>query len=70
MATIDKRGKKWRVQIRQKGLKPLYKSFSTEKAARDWAEDQEAGGMSLGQGLERYRETVTPEKKGAAQERY
>ena len=64
MATIDKCGKRWRVQIRRKGSKPLDKSFATEQAARDWIEDHEAEGMSLGDGLQRYRETVTPEERG------
>jgi hypothetical protein len=70
MATNQKRGKRWRAQIRHKGLKPLTKSFATKREAIEWAEarDEPCGGLTLGSALERYLREVTPTKKGAKQE--
>lgn len=41
MATFDKRGEKWRAQIRRPGFKAQCKSFTTKAAAMKWARDIE-----------------------------
>lgn len=42
MASIGKRGTRWRVQIRRAGRKPILKSFPTRAAAKAWADEIEA----------------------------
>jgi hypothetical protein len=42
VATISKRGKRWRVQIRRRGLKPLSETFESKARAQAWATQQEA----------------------------
>ena len=37
MATLQKRGKKWRAIVRKKGYRPVSKSFSTKARAETWA---------------------------------
>jgi integrase len=81
MATITKRGARWRVQVRCKGYKPVSKTFASQAEARrwaaqvqgrmaadEWAAASAAKRMTLGEGLRRYLEEVTPGKKGARQE--
>lgn len=41
MATITKRGENWRVQIRRRGAKPIYKTFSKKILAEKWASEME-----------------------------
>jgi integrase len=42
VATLTKRGSRWRAQVRRPGHKSLSKSFPTRKAAEVWARDVEA----------------------------
>ncbi len=74
MATVDRRGKKWRAQIRRKGHPALCKTFRTQGAAWAWVEKIEpevlAGRFNLdqhtvGEALERYRKEISPRKRGA-----
>jgi hypothetical protein len=37
MAASRKRGLKWRVQLRHKGLRSISRSFHTRKDAEEWA---------------------------------
>ncbi|XHB98136.1 site-specific integrase [Nitratireductor sp. ac15] len=77
MATIRKRGNKWQVQVRRKGVPPQNKSFSTRKDAEQWARKIESNidlgrhidmsalnDLTLGALLERYGREITPSKKG------
>ncbi len=77
MATIRKRKDKWQVQIRRKGSGAASRSFLALKDAEAWARHMEARadrgdlparpealrGITLGQLVERYRDTVTPRKR-------
>lgn len=77
MATILKRGPySFLVRIRRKGLPAMCRTFDTEKEAKAWAKRQElkledghvqdlteARETTLGQALERYRDSVTVKKK-------
>src|SRR5215217_6687403 len=82
MATITRRGTRWRVQVRCKGYKPVSKTFATQVEARRWAakvegrihagewvELAEAKRTTLREALQRYLNEATPTKKGAKQER-
>jgi hypothetical protein len=51
MATITKRGKRWRVQVRVKGHKPVGETFATQAEARRWATQVE-GRMHAGEWVE------------------
>lgn len=42
MATISKRGGRWRAQVRRTGLKPLSATFESKARAQAWATQQEA----------------------------
>ncbi len=82
MATIRKKGNlQWHVQIRKKGFPHLTKTFNTKAEADLWAKTTESamGGGSfvskaeaerttLYDALKRYRNEITPTKKGSAQE--
>ena len=82
MATFRKRGPyQWQAQIRQKGQPLQTKTFETRAAAEQWAREveyqmdrgtfvsrAEAESTTLMELLERYRNEVTPLKKGAASE--
>lgn len=82
MATFRKRGVyQWQTQVRKKGHPLQTKTFDTRAAAEQWARaieyeiDQglfvsraEAESTTLKQLLERYRDEVTPLKKGAEAE--
>lgn len=69
MASITKRGKKWRVQVRRRGARPQFKTFSKKVLAETWARDMEmeaeAGKFNgedpdLGQLVQRYLTEVIP----------
>jgi integrase len=84
MATITKRRGNWFAQVRRKGHEPLYQTFKAKADAQAWAREQEAvidkGGIAtstsvlrnttLGELVDRYVRLVTPQKRGAASERY
>jgi hypothetical protein len=84
MATIRKRGSSWQVQVRREGYPPLSKTFASKADAAAWARDQERSidradlpttvrdlkGVTVGDLLRRYSETVTPTKRGAGPEQY
>ena len=69
MATITKRGENWRVQVRRKGHKPLYKTFSKKALADKWAREMEtaveagqfhANDPDVGVVIDRYIKEVLP----------
>ena len=77
MATIQKRGKFWRVQIRRKGYPPQSSTFDTKRDAEAWArmierqmetgkwrDTSAADRTSLGEALDRYIRDIAPRKKG------
>jgi len=82
VASVRKRGKNWHVQIRRKGLKPITRTFPTKGAASAWARKTEyeldiaqcpddisaLTRITLGDLIERYRDTVTPSKRSVRQE--
>ena len=82
MATIRKRGNKWQVQIRRQEANPITKSFLTNSAAKRWAIQTEAlieageythqqqTSYSFKDLLVRYRDEISPKKKGALEEQY
>ena len=84
MATVRRRGKKWQVQIRLRGLKPLSRSFTFKSDAEQWARQTEASSergdlqgskaelqsVKLNELLDRYERTITPAKKCKASEAY
>jgi len=77
MANIRKRGDKWQVQVRRKGYGALTRSFHVLKDAETWARQMEVQAdrgdlpasptplreITLGQLVERYRDTVSPRKR-------
>ena len=73
MASITKRGKKWRVQVRQDGISASA-SFDTKAEAKAWADDQENFGPSdnepknFREVLVEYRDRVTVKKPSAHNE--
>lgn len=83
MATIRRRGNKYQVQVRRKGQSPVSRSFLVRKDAETWARQMEVqadrhelpgdrkalGRITLGDLVRRYRETVTPRKRGSEPER-
>jgi hypothetical protein len=82
MASIQRRGERWRVQVRRRGLSPISKTFDRNEDAKRWARTMEgrlaadeyvdlseAKRTRLREALERYLAEVTPLKKGAKQER-
>jgi integrase len=83
MATIRKLRGKWQAMVRRKGLAPRAKSFEKKADAERWARDLEvqvdASGVlpdtrqaeqtTLADVLRRYRDEVTPQKRGAEHER-
>jgi len=83
MPTYRKRLGKWQVQVRLAGKQAISKTFPTKELARAWAVQQErillSGGIlpdkkinstSIAQLFKRYRDEVTPRKKGHVAERY
>jgi integrase len=82
LATITQRKTGWQVQVRRNGFKPLSKHFKTSADAKAWARTIEAETdrgvfvdrshaerTTLADILQRYRNTVTPLKRGQKQER-
>lgn len=77
MATIRKRKDKWQVQIRRKGSGAASRSFLALKDAEAWARHMDARAdrgelparpdalrsITLGELVERYRDTVSPQKR-------
>ena len=77
MATIRKRGDKWQVQIRRLALRPVSRSFHVLKDAETWARQMEVQAdrgeslpdsralqrVTLGNLVERYRDTVSLKKR-------
>src|SRR4051812_23260985 len=84
MASIRKRGSTWQAQVRREGYSPLSKTFASKADAQAWARDQERSidraeapipkrelkGLTVADLLCRYRDTITPAKRGADPERY
>jgi integrase len=83
VASIRKRGDKWEVRVTRKGQGSTSKSFTlkadAEKYARqiesvmdrgEWSQTQSADDAPLVELIERYRQEITPSKKGAAVEVY
>ncbi|CAN5749163.1 site-specific integrase [soil metagenome] len=84
MATITNRGPyQYQALVRRKGYPAQTRTFETIKAAKDWAKDveakmrrgeftdrSEAERTTLGELLERYRQDVTPSKRGHCAENY
>ena len=81
MATIEKRGKFWRVKIRRQGAPAQTRTFDNKTVAQQWARSIEteldsgividrrpAERTTLAEVLERYRRDVTPTKRGARDE--
>lgn len=81
MASIQRRGKYWRVQVRRKGYPEQTRSFDTRAQADVWARDvegemdrgvfvdrTEAERNTLADLIERYLTEVTPHKRGALPE--
>jgi TPR repeat protein len=74
----------WQVQVRRHGSHPITRTFRLKADADLWGRQREAEidrgdlpvdhralrAITLANLLERYRDTVTPRKRGAAQERY
>jgi integrase len=83
MANIRKHGDKWQVRIRRAGLAPISKSFGRHQDALEWARHMEVQAdrqdlpadrralqqITLGELVERYRDTVSVQKKGYEKER-
>jgi integrase len=84
MATIRKRGSSWQAQVRRQGHAPVSHSFRRKPDAATWARRMEADlersdlpvdrrrlrTTTLSSLLARYRDEITPTKRGALQERY
>ena len=82
MATIRKLRGKWQAQVRRRGVPPRAKSFDKRSDAERWARDLEAEAdrsgwvadtlaaekTTLKELLTRYRDEVTPGKRGAVSE--
>jgi integrase len=83
MATIRRRGAKWQVQFRRVGFHSVSRSFNVLKDAHAWARLMEVQAdrrdlpndpralqqATLGQLVERYRDTVSSKKRGHEVER-
>lgn len=84
MATIRKRGDKFQVRVQLQGFDPVAKSFTTRRDAEAWGKVTESEMLrgvfikrtdtertpTLRALVERYRDEVTPSKRGASQEGY
>ena len=81
MAYIKQRGECWRAEVRLKGYKATYRTFDTQKQARQWArrvesemdsglyiDRTEAERTTLREALERYKREIVPTKRHPAQE--
>lgn len=78
MATLRERNDRWQVMVRRKGQPAVTKTFTERRDAEAWArlieveiergvfvDRSDADKITLGDVLKRYREEVTPLKKGA-----
>jgi len=83
MASLRKRKGRWQARVIRKGCDPIAKTFDTKLEAEKWArglerdidqgnfrERNEAQTTTLGDLLRRYREQVTPKKRGWRAEEY
>jgi integrase len=83
MASIRKRGTSYQARVIRQGFPPETKTFSSKLDAERWARSvesamdsrqyvctREAERTSFGELLRRYRETVTPMKRGAVEEAF
>lgn len=84
MATLRKRGCRWQVQIRRKDAPHISRSFASKRDAAAWARQMEVDAdrkhlradprelekIRLSDLVKRYRDTVTPTKKGFEREVY
>lgn len=84
MATTRKRNGLWQVQVRRKNAPHVSKSFRNKADADAWARQMEVEadrgslrsdprvleGIALGQCVERYRDEVSPQKRGHEVERW
>jgi integrase len=84
LASIRRRGTTWQAQVRRQGFPSLTRTFHSRVDAKLWARQREAEldrgylprntrvlrSVTLGSLLERYRDTVTPRKRGANRELY
>ncbi len=84
MATIRKRGDRWQVQVRRKGFGAASKSFRVLKDAEAWARHMEVqadrcdlppdpktlDSIRFADLVRRYRDSVSPRKRGHESERY
>ncbi|MCY1266719.1 Phage integrase family protein [compost metagenome] len=81
MAYISQRGEYWRVEIRRRGYKPIYRTFDTRQQAQQWArrtegemdagvfvDRTEAERTTLREALERYQREIVPTKRYPKQE--
>lgn len=79
MATITRRGDRWRVQVRRRGQKPLSATFETKARAVAWSHQQEADILagkrgefprkSLADALDKYLAEESVKKAGLRWER-
>lgn len=68
MATFEKRGKRWRVQLMRNGER-VSATFSTKAEAQAWASDEASiregkGSRTLDEALSKYAREVSPTKRG------
>jgi integrase len=84
MATIRRLRGRWQAQVRRRGVPPRAKSFNKRSDAERWARELEAEAdrsgwvadtrvaekTTLGELLTRYRDQVTPTKRGAHVEKH
>ncbi len=81
MAYISQRGQYWRAEVRRRGIKPVYRTFDTQKQAQQWARKVESeidAGLfidktqsertTLREALERYGKEIVPTKRHPTQE--
>ena len=81
MATVTKRGKYWRAQVRRRGFPPQHKTFDTRAEAEAWGRSTEsemdrgifvsraeAERTTLADALERYKSTTSSRKAHPAQD--
>ena len=85
MASIRKRGGRWQAQVRKQGFPSISRTFEKKGDATGWVQAEEArlnlsfasgqvsrssGNLRLTDLLERYRDEVSPKKRGHLVERY
>ena len=83
MASIRKRGDSWQARVSRHGFPPESKTFPNKTDAERWCRavetamdsrqfvsTREAEATTFGDLLKRYRETVTPSKRGAIEEAF